>query len=390
MKFELNFNYLVSREIEQEFQKAVLEQIYYLSPTITACYFNQGRMSIKLSDDPHDTDLYSQISEVLENVSNSLRKFKSKIVFSHEPKELNFAVDPHPTLFDSKDICPHSDGNYILQNKVLRIVRKLDEVFFDFARSLNAVEQEYPTTIPIDSAIACGYIGNFPQHTGFISYVHKDLNSLKSLSETKNYSLDFDLQKNISRPSAILAPTVCYHCFQALKGKTMEREFMIFTANNKCHRNEDRLVVGLERLNTFHMREIIYFGSQEKTKETKKKIFLFFAELFEDWDIKSRIIGANDPFFATSATNKKTYQTAFDLKQELQIYLPYKNKWLAVGSINNHLETLTKSFSISGQHNQSLHSGCVGLGLERFTLGLFAQFGFEPKNWPQSLSKCHF
>ena len=58
------------------------------------------------------------------------------------------------------------------------------------------------------------------------------------------------------------------------------------------------------------------------------------------------------------------------------MYLPYEKKWLAVGSFNNHLDTLTKAYSIKSKNNKKINSGCVGIGYERLLYAIYSQQGF--------------
>jgi seryl-tRNA synthetase len=255
---------------------------------------------------------------------------------------------------------------------------------------MGAIEQDCPTTVPLGSLVDCGYLSNFPHHAMFVSHAHRnypDIRFLGTLSLSSNVP---DINQRLESPHALLSPTVCYHCFQAFNGKTLPSNELLFTATAKCHRHEFKQVVGLERLNTFTMRELVFFGSKEYVASRISTIQTLIKSLFESWGLHFRIIGANDPFFASSASNKRTFQSLFSLKQELQVRLPYKDKWLAVGSLNNHVTGLVKAFAIkpAGESEPAdLHSGCVGIGFERLALGIFAQFGLDASQWPEALVK---
>ena len=81
---------------------------------------------------------------------------------------------------------------------------------------------------------------------------------------------------------------------------------------------------------------------------------------------------ANDPFFLKTMYNKKIFQLTNKLKYELEMYLPFEKKWIAVGSFNNHLNTLTKKYEIT-KNKKTCYSGCIGIGYERFLYSYFSQ-----------------
>jgi hypothetical protein len=66
------------------------------------------------------------------------------------------------------------------------------------------------------------------------------------------------------------------------------------------------------------------------------------------------------------------------------VYIPYLKKKIAVGSINNHLDTFGKSLSIKNKKG-FVHSGCMGIGFERLVFALYCQLGTDLKKWPKSL-----
>jgi seryl-tRNA synthetase len=102
---------------------------------------------------------------------------------------------------------------------------------------------------------------------------------------------------------------------------------------------------------------------------------------------------ATDPFFATVSAAKKFYQAAHDVKNE--VLLPVLGpdgaaKMLAGGSINLHGRFFGERFDIRGPDGGPAHTGCIGLGIERWVLAGFTQHGFDPDRWPAEVRAAVF
>lgn len=375
---------------EGEIQKSLNEQMYYLHPGVHEVVFVGNEVVLSLDDSAPTDSIKTFALEVVKSTLQSFRKVENRVIYESEhPVVESLALDPHAQLAESGDLLPGGVGTFGYQGLLLKTLRALDRTFLEMALQMKAIEHDYPTTLPLASMLECGYVASFPQHAMFVANAHRDFEGIRAMSAYKSVEAGSSLGKHLDTPHAILAPTVCYHCFQAFKNRTLPHVDVMFTALAKCHRHEFKTVIGLERLNTFSMRELIFFGSKNFVNEQKQRIQQKTIDVLNSWGLKFRILGANDPFFATTAANKRTYQSLFDLKQEIQVLLPYKNKWLAIGSVNNHQAGLVNSFGIKSQsEGAELHSGCVGIGYERLALGLFSQKGLDPAKWSPELRKA--
>ena len=83
------------------------------------------------------------------------------------------------------------------------------------------------------------------------------------------------------------------------------------------------------------------YGSVNYIETFLEKNLNYFKRKFLDLDIKFRIVTASDPFFSDSGMKRMLYQNINLLKKEFQFWLPNEKKWLAVGSFNNHLNSLS-------------------------------------------------
>ena len=65
-------------------------------------------------------------------------------------------------------------------------------------------------------------------------------------------------------------------------------------------------------------------------------------------------------------------------------------KLLACGSINLHGNFFGSRFDIINGDGSSVHTGCVGLGIERWVLAAFTQHGFDEARWPEQVRDVIF
>jgi len=370
-------------EITDDLKKNILEQLYYLDADIDTCTFIGDSISIEMRGGKSmSTALRQKVAELAETTVLTFKNVKTNIYFENKGKGHNNA-DQLAQLISSRQVVENFPGVFIYQGDFLRLMRGIDEIFKKFAFQLDAIEQDYPTTVPLLSMATNGYLFSFAQHAMFVSAAHPDFSSLEKINmRSKESSISLpDFCDVISSPQQMLAPTVCYHCFESLRQQKIPDQGIIFTALAKCHRNEHRTLKGLERLQTFTMREIIFFGAEKYIEEKLAACINHVKEKLQAWGLESRIVSASDPFFALDAAKKRSYQYFLGLKKELQLRLPYNNKWLAVASFNNHRDTLVKAYEISWNHPDPLFSGCVGYGYERFVFSAISQFGDDFKSF---------
>ncbi|MFZ8477870.1 hypothetical protein ACO1MN_16550, partial [Staphylococcus aureus] len=78
------------------------------------------------------------------------------------------------------------------------------------------------------------------------------------------------------------------------------------------------------------MREYIFVGTDNFIEEKFEAMLGFAKKLFGEYlDLDFKISGAGDPFFGRIGSMQAVFQNAHHLKYELQVFLPYRNIYLA-------------------------------------------------------------
>jgi hypothetical protein len=75
------------------------------------------------------------------------------------------------------------------------------------------------------------------------------------------------------------------------------------------------------------------------------------------------------------------------LKLEIVATVSSEETPTAIVSCNCHVDHLTVPFGISAAGGSEAHSACVGFGLERIVLGLFAEQGLDCDRGPHETRK---
>lgn len=365
-------------DLKEEAVKTLLEQLPYIGPEVKEFGRDGSEIFVVLDSSARDAaSIEATLAKLVGQLQRSYAKMRRDIIFEHKPA-LPPGTDPMPYLRRSGQALETGPGRFTVQGELWRIMRGLDRFFHVYALSLGAVEQHHPTTVPVASMIETGYLGAFPQHALLVSTFHNEIDNLAAVATAPAESFS-----RLAPPGQMLAPTVCCNCFEALRGQTLLEE-ALFTALGYCHRDEGPNTGGLLRLQTFLMREIIFFGGEEAVENKRKAIIAHLQSAFVDWGVSFSVVSASDPFFAGAAESKRVFQSLQGLKHELRMDLPYDGATVACASFNNHKDTLTKAYRIADAAGPKF-SGCVGYGHERMAFALMAQFGVHPERWPARL-----
>jgi hypothetical protein len=367
-----------------ELKKEIAEQLGYLSPDIHSFRFSADGIELRLSTPPSDPEALKEMASTLvRDTATALGRVKSKTLYESKGSP-QYVEDPYEHLVNSRQVMPLMPGVFGFQGDFLSIMQRLDDILLTYALALGAVEQSYPTTLSTSTMVEVGYLSGFPQNVLFAAPVRHSMDSIDFVvNQPEKFQDDpLQLREYLGPHSQMLAPTVCHHCFESLRGRVIPSEGALFTAVGMCHRHESSNFQSLKRLQTYTMREQIFYGSSQHVEQRRQQFLEHIFTKMQEWNVRCRIVTASDPFFATATQKKRAYQTVMGLKYELLVHLPYADEWLAVASFNNHEDNLVSKFRIRHASEEPLFSGCVAYGYERFTYALFSQFGTSIADWP--------
>lgn len=281
-------------------------------------------------------------------------------------------------------------GQIGLAGPALALARHVDADCARLAATrFGAMEQAYPALIPSSILARCGYFGSFPHTVSFVAHLTEDFDRIEAFRKANAEGGPLTIpDPNDFAFEACLSPALCYHAYQAHEGHTLDASGATITTVGRCYRYESKNLTGLERLWDFGMREIVFMGTAARVASLRRAAMDAVMDQLERWDLEGFIETANDPFFPTTYASKRYFQMNGDLKFELRLPVEPGNgapRAIAAASFNVHESFFGNAFKISTAEGEPACTSCVGWGLERWVLALFAQHGFDPADWPESL-----
>lgn len=345
---------------------------------------------IDITSDKISVEFEEDVSEekfikIIKNLLYISKSINRDVLFENKPCH-EYNENPMSHLEACKDVIRIADGMFLFQGIFWKIFKSLHEYVKNLAKKYNAIEQEYPTIWPIDLFRKIDYFKEFPQLV-FLTTNVKDgfdeRNNFSKLYNKDNIYNSIKIDKNIDNSRYGLAPAVCDPCYYALEN-TNDIQNNIYTSYNKVFRHEFSKTNSLDRLQIFSMREIIFVGDKNFVLMTRQRLIDDLIELLKYLNLDSKIETANDPFFSETAM-KSMFQYVSRLKYELLAKLNYSDSYLAVGSINFHLDFFGRAFNIKLPDRSYMYSGCIGIGFERLVYALYCQYGHKIEEWPKDI-----
>lgn len=266
----------------------------------------------------------------------------------------------------------YDSGQSGLTGELLARHEALDSLFLGLAADWKATKVTFPPLISAAELAKIAYFESFPHLFTAAAGLEPAADNLKAF--TAGGMLDQGALKltTLAPVREILAPAACYPLYIAMQNRMMpDRE--IFTIRSTCFRREKEYRP-LQRQWAFTMREIVCLGSGEEVRDfleqSRKTLDGVFARLSLDvtWEI------ATDPFF--DPRNPQSLMQRVDpVKREMTC------GGLAIGSINYHRHHFGDAFGIR-RGSDSIESGCVAFGIERWLWVLMQKHGTDYTKWP--------
>lgn len=258
-----------------------------------------------------------------------------------------------------------SDGLATLGPDSLGVIGLLERRFAAWAREVGAREHAYPALLPVEALSGIDYFENFPHLGALVSAIRPE--QVGPGYARRKGAFDAVPGADLQGARYALPSAACYGAYFALRGSTLPGVTRVSTVA-RCFRNEAEYV-GLRRLRSFQMREIVCLGDagsvQEHLRSFRARVGQFAAEIGLPLDVSV----ATDPFFDASSSRAKMQQV-FPVKEEF-LY----GGSLAVASVNFHRNFFGERCGIKAPDGSPAFTGCVAFGLERWLGALADRFG---------------
>jgi seryl-tRNA synthetase len=260
------------------------------------------------------------------------------------------------------------------------IVQRFNAIISAIASKDGAEEMMFPPVLPRAMIEKLGYLDNFPQLAGSVhSFFGNDAKS-RELSARAGAG---DRWEDLLDPTEVmLTPAACYPVYPCFSGLLPDGGRLV-TVLGWVYRHEPSDEP--TRLQSFRMRELIRVGRQADVVEWRNAWLQRGLELLRGLGLDAQSDVAADPFFGRVGKMMAANQLDQRLKFEILVPVISLEKPTAICSFNWHQDHFSSKFGIRNADDSVAQTACLGFGLERVTLALIKQHGFEPRSWPDQV-----
>ncbi|WP_337267793.1 amino acid--[acyl-carrier-protein] ligase [Oryzifoliimicrobium ureilyticus] len=224
-----------------------------------------------------------------------------------------------------------------------------------------------------------GYMKSFPQLAGTVhSFCGSELDHMSLL---QCIDAGEEWTKGQEATDIVLTPAACYPLYPTVaKRGPLPNAGALFDLQSYCFRHEPSKDPARQQL--FRMREYVCMGTEDHVTAFRQLWMDRGVEMMSKLGLDVVIDVANDPFFGRAGKMMVNNQRDQNLKFELLIPVTSSAKPTACMSFNYHQDSFGQKWGLALEDGSVAHTACVGFGLERIALALFAHHGLEVETWP--------
>lgn len=360
----------------KDFINSLKYQLSYLCSDIVKVEETESRVTVYYNDS--FGDMKGRINNIMDTLDTRLNNIAPDEIYKNVGENEN-NDNVIGELSATGEIVIYDKGLIGFGGRFLELYTKLDNMFHNWGLELGALDYQYPDLISLDTLSQYNYLSQFPQHLIFAPHLKENISLINTFSRKVKLSRDVISSDYIDVEGVRYANklAVCPHVYKQYEGKTIDPcNPVIISSVGKCKRYESVNVNYFERLLDFSMREIVVIGSPEYILEVRERLMEKTRRFIEKMGLTANIRTATDPFFTAEYSPKLLLQQKFKLKYELNMELP-RGKELSVGSFNYHGSHFIEDFNIKSASDQSLATGCIAFGVERFVYAIMVQKGLN-------------
>lgn len=270
---------------------------------------------------------------------------------------------------------------FALGGEFNRAFDALDALYVRTFADLSAESWRFPPVEPRSVFEKTDYVASFPQLTGSLSVFtggspeHAELLRVRAAEQP---------WEELLHPAGLMmSPAACHPLYALLTG-SLPAGGRTFDVLGSCFRHEPS--PDPMRMQTFRMHEFVHAGNAESAMAHRDQTALRLVAMLNSLGLEVDYVPANDPFFGRTGQIMATNQREDALKFEIvtKVYGDAAAA-TAIGSANYHNDHFGTAFGILDADGEVAHTSCLGLGMERTLLALFARHGMTIAEWPASV-----
>jgi len=240
----------------------------------------------------------------------------------------------------------------------------------------------FPPVMPRHDLETIGYLKSFPHLAGSIfAFTGSEAQAAEQYDRASRHE---DWSEFQGMTDLVLTPAACYPVYPAIaaRGTLPAGGLTIDAGGSYVFRREPS--GDPARLQMFHQREIVRIGEPETVQAWRDLWRERAVGLLGGIGLTVALEVASDPFFGRSGRMLAASQREQRLKFEVLSPIAGPEP-TAVASFNYHQDHFASAYGIRLADGTGAHSACLGFGLERIALALFATHGFDIRAWPREV-----
>lgn len=273
------------------------------------------------------------------------------------------------------------DGIYGRSAEFERVLAGVDACVRRLGAGDNPIVVEYPPMLPKATFDRIECLRNFPQLCGPVfSFEGNDqdyADLLRKLDAGEPYSA------SLTQTEVVVTPACCYPVYPSLAG-ALNDEGVVYEISSYCFRHEPS--EDPMRLQAFRQLEHVRVATAEQVLDWRDVWLQRAPELLEALGLQVKGDVANDPFFGRAGRLMARSQREQQLKIEFLVPVFGADNPTACASVNYHQDHFGHLFEITAS-GETAHSSCIGFGLERCVIAMFATLGVNTDRWPSAVRR---
>ena len=350
----------VPQDLAEEFEK----KLAYVVEGLRSVAYDPRTRSVRLelaSEPVHPRELIEgRIQEIAAKIASSFQPgFRRSLARRDRPGRRE-RPDPHSILISEDELREFGRGRMGFGPKLVALLHALDQLILRRFAPFEPAAHQFPSLISGEVLDRCRYLKNFPV-PHLVAHLREDLAILQRFASEVRWDADrLEIPPEAPSPFAVLlAPSVCFHWYAWLAGVRLAVPRVITARESafgtRARRSPASSASGTSRCGKWcssGARSRLVSGAERPSSEGEPC-----------WRIRPRVrdCDGDGSLFIDSYAGQAAFQRGFELKYELLCPLPYREKQLAVGSVNYHQDFFGRAFDIDVAGAPG-HTACIGFG----------------------------
>lgn len=225
-----------------------------------------------------------------------------------------------------------------------------------------------PTRLPLGIANAVHLTHTIPDTLVFISTANEE----EKANTNQSFDNTPDIKLNGSQHRDFLKHSACLPLYPLLRNTVVNGSGSAYLVDGLCFRNESDQELLSFHLGEFHMKELVFVGTESYCKKAMRIAESIWDELSESLGFQYLAEPAFDSFCPSCESTLTGFQKMVLSKTEYRIPLFDQVKFLTCGSSNMHRTTFSKPFNIRLNDGSLSCTSCLAFGLERICFACLA------------------